>query len=296
MEERKNDVLSTINLVIVLIWFSVFTACQSTLDTEDNQVIYSFLTAGHTYGAPGVDNLGFHPPFSAQFDYFNSLDSIRYCFLTGDIVLSSTVENWEEIYTDLAQLNVETHIAAGNHDLGDTTIFSDYNGDRYYSFMDNDDLFIILEPGTTGWNLVDKQKALLELAISDSPPDRGVIFLFMHQLIWYEADSPYDACPPNSLEGRSGNSNFTSEILPILQATDKQVVIYAGDIGAFENGCALMTHELGNVRLIASGMGGGKRDNVVLTRVHRNDSLSYQVIALNGEDRSAMGLLEDYRI
>ncbi len=296
LEKRKNAVHKKIILLFVLIWITLLPACQKSIDTIADEVIYSFIAAGHTYGAPGVDNIGFHPPFSAQFDYFSEIAELRYCFLTGDVVISSTLANWEEIASDLADLEAESHIAPGNHDLGDTTIYNTVNGSRYYSFMDGDDLFVILDPGTTGWQIMGDQRAMLVSAIENSPVGSGSIFLFMHQLIWYEEESRYESCPPNSLEGRSGTATFESDILPLLAATEKQVVIYAGDVGAFENGCALMTHEIGKIKLIASGMGGGKRDNVVITKVHRNDSLSYQIIALNGEDRSAMGLLEDYRI
>ena len=35
---------------------------------EKSPIEYSFFIAGHTYGAPGIDNEGVHPPFKNKVD------------------------------------------------------------------------------------------------------------------------------------------------------------------------------------------------------------------------------------
>ncbi len=115
-------------------------------------------------------------------------------------------------------------------------------------------------------------------------------------MLWYDENTIYDVCEPNSTSRKSGVSNFMTEIIPELEGMDKSVVVYAGDLGAFENGCAVMYHEFGNIKFIGSGMGGGKKDNVVITNIYNDGSISFELIALNGEDRKALGELEDYRI
>lgn len=257
---------------------------------------YSFFTAGHAYGAPGVDNDGVHPPLSEVFPYLNEREEIELGIFTGDVVLKSSKENWEELASDLDGLDAESHIAPGNHDLGDIEQYEEYIGETNYNFSHKGDLFVILETTTTNWNITsDKITSLkAEIDSSLSPSDR--IFIFCHQLIWYEEGTKYDACPPNSTEGKAGTTDFFSDFLPMLNKLEQEVVIYAGDIGAFANGCAVMYEELDNVTLIASGMGGGIKDNLIIANIFDTGEISYEIIALNGDDKSKLGVLEDYRI
>jgi len=47
---------------------------------------YSFFVAGHVYGAPGVNNVGFHPPFKHKLAYIQGRPEISLGVLLGDIV------------------------------------------------------------------------------------------------------------------------------------------------------------------------------------------------------------------
>ena len=55
-----------------------------------------------------------------------------------------------------------------------------------------------------------------------------------------------------------------------------------------------MYHQYDNITLIASGMGGGVKDNMVIVDVHEDKSVSFRLIALNGNDIHALGRLEDH--
>jgi hypothetical protein len=61
------------------------------------KVDYSFFVAGHTYGAPGINNIGLHPPFEDFYDTINTYPKLLSGFLTGDIVLTSNDQNWNEV-------------------------------------------------------------------------------------------------------------------------------------------------------------------------------------------------------
>ena len=257
---------------------------------------YSFFTAGHAYGEPGVDNIGLHPAMSEVFPFLNERVDIELGVFTGDVVLHSTKENWEELAADLEMLNVETYIAPGNHDLDNIDLYEIYNGETEFSFTSNGDLFVILETTTTNWNITTQKIQKLKWDIDCKLNSSDRIFIFCHQLIWYEEGTKYDNCLPNSQEGKDGITDFFSEFLPMLQSLEQEVVVYAGDIGAFPNGCSIMYEELGNVSLIASGMGGGISDNIVITNVYDTGEIDFEIIALNGDDRSKLGEIEDYRI
>ena len=51
-----------------------------------------------------------------------------------------------------------------------------------------------------------------------------------------------------------------------------------------------------NIHLIATGMGGGRRDNFVICHVHDSGSVSFKLVALNEDNEAALGRLEEYRL
>jgi len=269
-------------------------SCSEEECTKVIRTDYAFFTAGHVYGYPGVDNDGFHPPFTESIPFLNDYENLDLGLFTGDVVISDIKENWDQYLVAKADLDMETYIAAGNHDYKDIDLYKSYFGNPNYYFEYKSDLFIVLEVTTTGWDISDESLSILNEALSSINSPSQNIFLFVHQLIWFEPDSKYTQCYPNSLEGRRDITNFNSEIRPILESLNNQVVIYAGDIGAFENGCAVMYDQFSNIQLVASGMGGGQKDNVVITKIDSVGEITFDLIALNGEDKSAMGAVEDY--
>ena len=72
--------------------------------------------------------------------------------------------------------------------------------------------------------------------------------------------------------------------------------MFAGDVGAFNTGSEFMFHQYDNITLVASGMGGEARDNIVVIDVHEDQSICFRLIALNGSDDSVLGQLEEYEL
>ena len=284
-------------MVVCTLMFSIGCEDESIPEIPTPPLLeYSFFVAGHAYGAPGVDNIGFHPPLSAAFPYLNEKDALELGIFTGDAVIASTEENWQEFKADLEQLDATTYLAPGNHDLGNEVLYEAYIGPTEFNFRHKGDLFIVLETTTTNWNITTEKVAEIKALVDSTLGSEDKIFIFCHQLLWYEENTKYDGCRPNSLEGKEGETDFFTEFIPMLDQLEREVYIYAGDVGAFENVCALMYDELDQVTLIASGMGGGKNDNIVLTHVFETGEISFEVIALNGDDKTKLGALEDYRI
>ena len=50
---------------------------------------YSFFVAGHTYGEPRIDNVGFHPPFKDKFEIINEDELISFGVLTLNLLKKS---------------------------------------------------------------------------------------------------------------------------------------------------------------------------------------------------------------
>ena len=276
----------------------VLFSCDKNEDgtTEESPISYSFFIAGHTYGSPGVDNDGLHPAFKNKFDLIQSDGHIGFGVLTGDIVITGTEQNWNEVDNDIIDLGLPVYFAAGNHDITDRVLFESRYGQTYYSFVHQSDLFIVLDPNLDEWNISDDQLQFLENALNSEAQNVNNIFVFFHQVLWWEPDNIYQNVTLNSLAGRADTINFWNEIEPLFNGLPKPVHMFAGDVGAFNTGSEFMYHQYENITLIASGMGGNVRDNFIIIDVHEDASVSFRLIALNAPDISALGDLEDYTL
>ena len=264
--------------------------------TAESPISYSFFIAGHTYGTPGVDNIGVHPPFKNMFDLIKNDERINFGVFTGDIVPNGSAQNWNEIDSDVTDLGLPVYFAAGNHDITDRVLFESRYGQTYYSFVHQSDLFIVLDPNLDEWNISDNQLQFLENALNSEAQNVNNIFVFFHQVLWWEPDNIYQNVTLNSLAGRADTINFWNEIEPLFNGLPKPVHMFAGDVGAFNTGSEFMYHKYENITLIASGMGGNVRDNFIIIDVHEDASVSYRLIALNASNDFALGDLLDYEL
>ncbi len=260
----------------------------------DSYSPYSFFVAGHTYGKPVIDNIGVHPPFKNKFDFIRNQEIIEFGVFTGDIVLTGTEKNWDEIDADVALISRPIYFAAGNHDMTNRDLFESRYGKTYSSFIHNSDLFIILDPNIDNWNISGNQLQFLESVLDNNHQEVENIFVFFHQLLWWSPDNAYKNFTLNSLSGRADSINFWDEVEPLFRAIPNNTYMFAGDVGAFPNGFEFMYHTYENITFIASGMGGESRDNIVIADVMEDKTVSFRLIALNGDDINALGKLEDY--
>ena len=119
-----------------LILISIFLIlCSTEIYAQDGA--YSFFIAGHVYGAPSVENLGFHPPFKAKFEYIQSRSEIEFGILLGDVVPWGSYAKWDNVDAEIDTLGLPVYIAVGNHDLYNAYIYYERYGDTYFSFIHN---------------------------------------------------------------------------------------------------------------------------------------------------------------
>jgi hypothetical protein len=242
---------------------------------SDNQG-YSFYIAGHTYGKPGVESKGLYRPFIDKFHLINEYQSIKFGFLLGDLVNKASNEAWELVKKDLDSLDprIENIIVPGNHDVGKGAhdalrkIFLQQFGKTFFSFKHGKDLFIMLDGNISEWNISGEQLQFLKQSLPNTKHSTSNIFIFSHQLIWQSSSKPeFKKIKPNSLEGRSNNLNFWDEVFPLFSNLTNNVYFFSGDIGAFPNGNELFYAKYLNVTFVATGMGGGMRDNFLIVSV-----------------------------
>jgi len=270
----------------------------SSQQADKNPLDYSFFAAGHVYGYPGEseDNIGVHPPFKEKLDLIKNDTSMAFGVFTGDIVYNGALEKeWDELDSDIVRMNKTVYFAPGNHDIANSkkrAVFERRYGPSYRSFTHNKDLFIILDPNLNQWNISGEQLTWLQNEIETKAKTSRNIFVFFHQLLWWGKENQYKGYAPNSPSGRAEEINFFTEVHPLFEAIDNEVVMFAGDTGVYERG--FMYSKTQNITFIASGMGGREQDNFIVSRVNKDGSLNFELISLNGETTDALGKLEDY--
>ena len=260
---------------------------------QKGSILYSFFVAGHTYGKPGVDNVGFHPPFKQKFEYIQNRPEIKFGVLTGDIVITSTIQNWDEIDDDVDSLGLPVYFAVGNHDMTDRNLFESRYGSTYYSFLFQNDLFIVLDPNIDEWSIAGSQLLFLQNVITDYSSTVNNINVFFHQILWKEADTDFSYILWNSSAGRGVSVNFWTEVAPLFCDLSNKVFMFAGDLGA--SWASDVTYDkYDNLTLIATGMGDDDNENFIVVNVAPNKSVDYDLICLSDTNMSCLGELTDH--
>ncbi len=254
---------------------------------------YSFFSAGHTYGNALNVHYGLHYPFVDYIPIINNDPTMELGFLTGDVVFISDTAYWDSAKTDIAKLNMPIHIAAGNHDIG--AVFINNFQNYYFSFRHNNDLFIVLTPGLNAWNINGNQLDFLISTLDSNYATVNNIFIFLHELIWWSPTNKYKDIKINYEPHYPGHTNYDTVVKPLLLSYPNKITLYAGDLGASDLVSPCMYDSFDNITLIGSGMGGGIRDNIIITEVYP-DSVYYRLVAINGNNPDAMGEITDYAV
>ena len=283
-------------LLPLLLALVLFSACSD--DNADSALVqdeptgYSFFVAGHTYGNPINYQFGLHPPFDNAIPWLDRYEGMTAGIFTGDIVPKATADYWAAAIDDMDKFSFPLYVAPGNHDRGEVfeKIFQKY----YQWFSIGSDLFIVLSP--TDWNIEGDQLAFLQSTLERYAAEYKNIFIFCHELIWWSPDNQFGKIEINARDHYPGSTNYWSEVHPILDSLENNVVIFAGDLGANPQTTPYMYYNQDNISLIGTGMGGGVKDNVVIVDVDKKGNVSYKLIGLNADEPFEMPALEKYKL
>ena len=264
---------------------------------EENSIKQSFFVAGHAYGKPapkGKKEL--YPPFKEKFQFLNTNKNIEFGVLLGDVVRYPS--SWPNVLKELEELKMPYYVARGNHD-GPLEDFEKMFGKSYKKIVQNNNLFIILDPNLSEWNISGEQLNFLKETLKKEGQEADHIFIFMHQLIWWTSDK-FSKPKPNWQQNRAETPNYWEAVEPMLQNMKAPVYLFAGDVGAFSKEYKKRDHIIEyayflekNITYVATGMGGGVRDNMVIVDVYDDKSVKLNLIHLNGDDVHSLGKLED---
>lgn len=274
-------------LFILFVWLVV--------TTMSGQRPYKFFIAGHTGGLSGLNNEGLHPPFMRTMDQYKGTTSLSFGVLLGDMVTKDpTATDWEEVRADVEKFGMPIYFTPGNHDLEDPALYQEYIGDRYYHFIYEKDLFIVLDPLLDRWNISGNQLGFLQEVLDQNYRSVDHIFVFFHQVLWWERENKYGKVRPNSKEGRAAQINFWDTIVPLFHALPNRVTMCAGDMGGAPWSHSLMYDRNENIEFIGTGMGSGRADNFVVMDVDERKNISYEVVCLDTIVYHCMGPIENH--
>lgn len=254
---------------------------------------YSFFTAGHTYGNPNSPQLGFLPSFLDYLPQLNADSKMELAFLSGDFVQSPTEENYNAAQADLDKFRMPYYIAAGNHDI--SAEFESRFNEYYFSFTHHQDLFIILTPGLNQWNIEGAQLTFLEETLEEYASESRHIFIMLHELIWWSPENIFQNVVINWEPHYPGSTNFEDIVKPLLLSYTNKIYLYAGDVGCTNQVSPCMYYQNENLTLVASGMGSGNMDNIIVTEIS-DDNVYLNLLALNGDNPKAMGELTEWAV
>lgn len=275
------------NLLVILLILSALISCRQ----EDNE--YAFFVAGHTYGSPSGKNPGLHPPFIRDFGRLNNDSSIAFGVLTGDIVRKSDTLSWDSVDAQLSKLRMPVYFSPGNHDTYNRELYEDRYGKTYFTFEYMNDRFIILDGNISNWNIDGEQLAFLKESLKNAGHGTRNIFVFIHQLIWWDEMNIFGGVHLNWPPYTPDTTNYWGEVEPLLQRAVAPVFFFAGDIGANDQATPVMYYHEGNITYIASGMGNIHDDNYIIVRIHAHGDVTFELIA-PGDDHGRLGKLEDH--
>ncbi|MCB0279071.1 MAG: metallophosphoesterase [Calditrichaeota bacterium] len=257
----------------------------------DTSLNYSFFVAGHTYGVP--EDLGIHPPFREKFAYIRGRPEIKFGVLTGDIVAANpTATDWDAVDADIDSLGLPVYFTVGNHDAENLPLFENRYGSTYYHFSYENDLFIVLDPNLDSWNISGDQLDFLKEILMQQAGLSHNVFVFFHQILWRDSDSPFKYIIYNSGAGRGDSINFWTEVEPLFRGLTNEVFMFAGDLGAPWSSDVTYDH-YENITLIATGMGDHERENFIVVNVNSDKTVSFDLICLS-DTVSCLGNLTDY--
>ncbi len=269
----------------------------SAVGAQTDTISYSFFIAGHTYGKPGVNNIGLHPPFKQKFGYIKSRSEIKFGVLTGDIVSPNPqAHDWDEVDADIDLLGLPVYFAVGNHDMENRPLYESRYGDTYYYFIFHNDLFLILDPNIDHWNISGEQLEFMKNVVNENYKTIDNIFVLFHQFLWWQKDNIYSEIKPNSFAGRADTINFWTEVEPFFHRLPNKVFFLAGDMGAAWWSNDFMYDKFDNISFVCSGMGEGIGDNFVVLNISSQKQVTYDLICLNDTVFNCFGKITDYMI
>lgn len=251
------------------------------IDVEQDD-IFRVLVTGHIYGSPASHQTNPSKTLLDAIPAINALSPDLFISL-GDTVFQPSDQAFTELSNNFFyELNAPVLNAPGNHDfMAGRDLYEAYFGQSFSYFQQNQLMVIMLDTEVAHCYIVGKQKEMLEAAVSQALSDESVeyIFVFMHKLIYLDAELSLKKYPNGACDFGSNYAELREEIF-LPAATQKPVYLFAGDVGAFGDNFSPFYMQDGDAQLytLAAGLGDTPAD--VILQVDVADTLSIDILSL----------------
>ena len=233
-----------------------------TLPNESNLII------GHMYGHPSVSE---ENPLGKIKDFISeNRKNLKSVIFTGDIFRNPSYKKWLEFKSFLNEVDINFHIAPGNHDVG---IENGASRDLFKLVFDfkypqvakfENEVFIFEDTTINKWNLSKETIHLIE----ENSSEEISLYVFTHNIIFDELSSF-----ANSKIGKPKELLKAKYLHSKIQNNYKSLSIISGDTGAFDFMPSMACYRFKNLFAIANGF-GNRVENEVLV-IKDNQIFSY---------------------
>ena len=262
---------------------------QMVILKPDSGWSYTFLTAGHLYGAHENER-SIYPAASllANMDMINGQAPAAFIAL-GDIVRSAkdqaSIQGWQTVGK---LFRAPIFNAPGNHDLDDREAYRKAYGNTQSSFFIRDDLFLLIDTEFLREGKEDKVKSFIEQQVTKVKnrvqPVRH-LFVFSHRLL-----APLCSDNLKEIDGLA-NETFsdkvdaekTCEIYRLLAAIPHQGEHwhFSGDVGTHWSVPGVYGFDEANkCHVLAAGLGDTDRDMIGRINVAFNGKITAEFLPL----------------
>ena len=256
-------------------------------DPSDSQ--YSFWVTGHVYGSP-QNNSGY--PASTFLGNIATINGGSESFIvsTGDLFKNAAIDIPLYEGSLFKMLSKPFFNAVGEHDVSGID-YEHHFGRTYYSFTYHGDLFVVLDAEVEQGNIRGEQLRWFSSQVQSVDPGNAV-FIFTHRPIWAEGHPLLNNV--FSINHRlAANSNYSADILPILNVQQRTNPIYwfSGALG-WNAPASFFYHKEKNTRIhyIQTAIRDLPRDAMLRTNV-TSGHVEFETMSLTARESSP---LEDY--
>lgn len=238
--------------------------------TEDIPKKYNkklFFISGHTYGKLQDNNLATHPKFLKEME--TEGQNFKFGIFAGDVTRDGSDKAFKLLRNQIKNFDFKVYIAPGNHDIGSKfdspkrKIYLKHFDNSYYSFVNDKNLFIILDPYINSWSIKNDQLKFLREIISSTHKKVDNVLIIVHAPIFLSKKYKI-LFKINSNAGKGKDLNYWSEVSNILKKYKNNYFLISGDVNASIDSVSYYCKKVNNVTYLATGIGKGKKDNYLV--------------------------------
>ena len=225
----------------------------------------SSIIIGHAYGSPKT--YGEFINSRLENVLLENSSRIKNIFFTGDVFFSPSKEKWAKLYSFLGN-EKKIIIAPGNHDVGNENSRFHFNNsvkqETNFPFIFSFEKFRVIVDDSTpnSWQL---SKKTIKLANQDSANKK--VLLIRHNI----ANKEF----LDLANSDAGLEKELPNIKKLLDSINKEVIIVAGDGGAWESKPRFVCKKKNNLTFIVNGLGDLPGDIILV--LYENKIYKYQL-------------------